>query len=202
LFRIACAAIVGIVTAGGAHAATVANFDGINQGTSSPGLSVVNLSTAGYTGGGVASGNVLSGSDLSATLTFSGVDFDKVSSISFSLGAVVDSGSDFETDDTVSVTAAGTEIAAFEGEDDGLFFNAVSGVSGTFGSTFERFTVDNVSTRGLGSGDLVFTFTTSAPTENLAIDNVDINVVPVPAGLPLLVAGLGALVVVGRRRRG
>lgn len=89
---------------------------------------------------------------------------------------------DIERDRNIDFFLDGTELTQSD--------TSIDGVSGD--NLFELFAPEN-----FASGRLLrFDASTS-----FAIDNISVNVVPLPAGLPLLLTGLGGLALIRRRRK-
>ncbi|MEL6196847.1 MAG: VPLPA-CTERM sorting domain-containing protein [Pseudomonadota bacterium] len=187
---------------------TLADFDGIQTGAlSGTDLSIASIGSGACSGaslGGSASGSALCGVDVASnSLTFSGIDFDAPQTLSFSLAAFITGSGDFDPPDTISVTANGVDVVTFNGVDGTSIFTQSSGAIGAgavINDVFQDFSV-NTALLGAGFGDLVFFFSTSAPTENVALDSVALSPIPLPAGGALLLAGLAAFGLVARRQR-
>ncbi|MEM6421580.1 MAG: VPLPA-CTERM sorting domain-containing protein [Pseudomonadota bacterium] len=148
-----------------------------------------------------------------AVLTVSGIDFTLPGTISFQLGSFVNPGADFEAgQDFIQITAGGVVVAFFEvinsltgnqvlASDDAL----VGGSAGSpvaLSASLLEFSID---TQDIGStetnGDLEFAFFSTSVNEFLAIDELSVEVVPLPASGFLILGGLGALAWMGRRRK-
>lgn len=205
-----------------AWAATVlADFDGVQTGFVAGSAFTISVAPIGSgacsglsIGGSSASGNALCGSQFEIdgerdTLLFVDVDFSRVKSITFSLGAfVTNSGplspGDFDPgQDFLSVFANGIELATFEGvEGTGtlIHVSGAVGVGTALNATFQDFTA-TAPIFGTGVGDLVFEFSTTNETEHLAIDSISLQTVPLPGALPLALAGFGLLGFLRARRR-
>ncbi|MEM6677375.1 MAG: hypothetical protein AAF675_05840, partial [Pseudomonadota bacterium] len=88
-------------------------------------------------------------------------------------------------------------------------FTPVAGGVGTYGvtsSTFQTISAPSaviLDTAGISGssavGDLILSVSVSSVNEFVGFDNISTEV-PVPAALPLLLGGLGALLVASRRR--
>ena len=224
-FSAACLALA--LTAGGAQSATVlADFEGgatSNVGMLAGAMSVASIGSS--TGSGAcepfsgSSGSALCGSDINggspttASLIFSNIDFD-TARISFDLAAAIfqtGGGGDFDNNppnnvDLIRLRGGSSTLAEFyanPGDDQTLI--SVGGFTLPAGqvltSTFSSLSVTTAGL-GLGTGDLVFEFFTTNQSEHVALDNVSVEVVPLPAGLWLMLAGLGALGLASRHRTG
>lgn len=196
------------IAASDASAVTLADFDGIQTGAlGGADLTIAAIGSGACFGasvGGTASGSALCGVDVEAnTLTFSGIDFDQPQFLSFSLAAFIVGAGDFDPPDTISVTANGVDVVTFNGVDGTSTFVQSSGAIGAGAVLDDVFQVFSVNTAllGAGLGDLVFLFDTSAPTENVGLDSVELSAIPLPAAGALLLAGLAAFGVVAGQRR-
>ena len=201
-----------------AHAATVlADFDGTQDGFLSANMGTDSIGSgvcADFTG---ASSTALCGNNLRDvaptpdTLTFASVDFDTALRISFDLAATATGGGDLDNDPTgtnqdfIRVSAiigsSPTILAEWRGIDGtatmDLFLGSATGPA-LVDSSFDSYSTLSTVT---GTGDLEFAFRTTGSNEILGIDNIALHPVPLPPGLALIVAALGALGLAGRRRR-
>jgi len=177
--------------------ATTANFDAALAGTLGGGSSVYSSDTFTYTGAldfGTSSGTATtigdwigsgSGSESGLDLTFAALKNSKGS-----IGSTTAT-STFYLFEAVGEFTAGTFDIA---HDDGVL---VVGVGGVKGPTSERGT----RVEGFGGGDLSILYvSTNADPSILRVDS-DVAPVPLPAAAWMLLAGMGAIGVAGRRKR-
>ena len=209
--RLLTACLSLVLTTGAASAATVlADFDSgsstFNIGLATGGLSTSTIGSgvcSGASAAGNASGGALCGNLLDDELRFADRDFNRIRSISFSLATFTISG-DLDPPDVLSVFAGSENLVTFNGINDTDTMQSVSGLLGAgiiIGPAFTDFTVGNIAGFGLGEDDLVFSFLSSNSSEYMAVDSVSIEIIPLPAGIWLMLAGIGSLGVAGRRRK-
>ncbi|MEM7528486.1 MAG: VPLPA-CTERM sorting domain-containing protein [Pseudomonadota bacterium] len=181
---------------------------------------------AGYSGGSGGAicfnGDDISGTDA-AVLSYEDVLFNDGETLFFTLATTVNPGAGFEAADFINISV-GFDTDMAPGNDTFVTIASLVGNTGTgsfdpnpgnpgiasFGSTNSTFQtisapvdliLDNAGIGGTSFlGDLVFTVSISTVNEFVAFDSVSTEVVPVPAALPLLLGGLGALAFVARRR--
>ena len=206
-----------VFTAGVASALVISDFDGLDGGTASGGLNPLAVDTIGsgtcldLVAGAAASGSALCGFDISdtdapddfATYTISGIDFDENRVLGFALAAGNTGSGDFEDTDYITVEANGVLVGSWAGgpsDTTDLLVNTGGGlVSGDLIPTFTAFSVP-FGQLGSGTGDIVFTFFNTGNSEVFGLDQVETNVIPLPATLPLALVGLAALGLLARRR--
>lgn len=150
-----------------------------------------------------------------STLAFAGLDFGRLGALRFDLAADA-RGGEFDPlgsafADFVRIRAviggADTLLAEFARAGSPAHFLASTGAGALLDAglrvddTFSTIVLSGVSGLLHGTGDLVFQFRLTDPDDVVGIDNIVMAPVSLPAGLPLLVIALGALLCVRRVAR-